>query len=41
MMNLFYYVKIFINLDNFIALFEQTYDDMSHEHTAMMKFKNL
>ena len=41
MMNLFYCVKIFINLDNFIALLEQTYDDMSHEHTAMMKLENL
>ena len=41
MMNLFYCVKIFINLDNFITLLEQTYDDMSCEHTVMMKLENL
>src|SRR5205809_6244900 len=41
MMNLFYCVKIFINLDNFITLLKQTYDDVSHEHTAMTKLKNL
>ena len=40
-MNSFYCVKIFINLDNFIVLFEQTYDDASHEHTAITKLKNL
>src|SRR5205814_9057738 len=40
-MNLFYHVKIFINLDNFITLLEQTYDDASCEHTAMTKLKNL
>ena len=41
MMNLFYCVKIFINLDNFITFLEQTYDDVSHEHTAMTKLENL
>src|SRR5438046_3111930 len=40
-MNSFYHVKIFINLDNFITLLKQTYDDASHKHTAMMKLKNL
>ena len=41
MMDLFYCVKTFTNLDNFIALLEQAYDDVSREHTAMMKLKNL
>ena len=40
-MNLFYHVKIFINLDNFITLLEQTYDDVNRKHTAMMKLENL
>src|SRR5947208_1377782 len=40
-MNPFYHAKIFTNLDNFITLLKQTYDDASHEHTAMMKLKNL
>ena len=40
-MNSFYHVKIFINLDNFITLLKQTYDDASCEHTAMTKLKNL
>ena len=41
MMNSFYCAKTFINLDNFIALLEQTYDDASCEHTVMMKLENL
>ena len=40
-MNLFYQIKIFINLDNFITLLKQTYDDISYEYTAMIKLKNL
>ena len=40
-MNLFYHVKIFINLDNFITLLKQIYDDVSCEHTAMTKLENL
>jgi len=40
-MNLFYQIKIFTDLDNFITLLEQTYDDTSYEHTAMTKLKNL
>ena len=40
-MNSFYHAKTFTNLDNFITLLKQTYDDTSHEHTAMMKLENL
>ena len=40
-MNFFYQNSMFSTLDLFILLLEQTYDDVSHKHSAATKLKEL
>ena len=40
-MNSFYHDHQFPTFERFISLLKQTYDDASHEHTALAKLENL